>query len=266
MARRIDGANLAPSIGHGNTPIGVRVAGSINRAWFIACARDRAERRNTFGRMRDRSMRIFLVVASLLALPTFIAVLLNGHLELHAAINRWTTPALDPLFKYGTYLADGLIPTAFGLVFLFIRWRWFLLVAASVLGSSIIAQLLKHLFFADVDRPSMFLADMAGLRLVPGVEMLHHNSFPSGHSTCAFSMCFVAAVLIGRPLPAALLALLAGLLAFSRVYLSQHFTEDVLCGAVIGTGTAWLAYRWLYSSAFAQRPWLDRSLLKRQNQ
>lgn len=213
--------------------------------------------------MRDRSVQNFLSVVLVMALPVLIAALLNGHLELHAAINRCTSPALDPLFKYGTHLADGLIPTAFGLVFLFVRWRWFLLVAASVLGSSIVAQLLKHTLFADVDRPSMFLAGMPDLRLVPGVEMLHHNSFPSGHSTCAFSMCFAAAVLIGRPVPAVLLALLAGLLAFTRVYLSQHFTEDVLCGAMIGTCTAWLAYRWLYTSTFAKKQWLDRSLLLR---
>ncbi|MBP7512922.1 MAG: phosphatase PAP2 family protein [Flavobacteriales bacterium] len=216
--------------------------------------------------MRDLSVRTFVSVVIALALTPYFAVLLNGHLELHAAINRITTPALDPWFKYGTHLADGLVPTAFGLAFLFVRWRWFLMVAVSVLGSSIIAQSLKHTLFADVDRPSTFIGGMPDLRLVPGVEMLHHNSFPSGHSTCAFSMCFVAAVLIGRPVPAALLALLSGLLAFSRVYLSQHFTEDVLCGAMIGTGTAWAAYWWLYKSPFAKRPWLEGSLLKRQNQ
>ena len=218
---------------------------------------------DTFGRMRDRSVQTFLSVVLVMAVPVFMAVLLYGHLELHAAINRWTSASLDPLFKYGTHLADGLVPTAFGLVFLFVRWRWFLMVAVSVLGSSIIAQVLKHTLFADVDRLSTFLAGMPGLRLVPELEMLHHNSFPSGHSTCAFSMCCVAAVLIGRPVPAALFAVLAGLLAFSRVYLSQHFTEDVLCGAMIGTGTGWFAYWWLYRSAFSQRPWLDRSLLKR---
>lgn len=216
--------------------------------------------------MRDRSLNAYVWTVLVLAIPVFIAVLRSGHLELHAAINRFTTPALDPFFRYGTHLADGLIPTAFGLVFLFVRWRWFLMVAASVLGSSIIAQLLKRTIFTDIDRPGTFMGGMPDLRLVPGVEMLHHNSFPSGHSTCAFSMCFVAAVLIGRPAPAVLLALLSSLLAFSRVYLSQHFTEDVLCGAMIGTGTAWAAYWWLYKSTFAKRRWLEGSLLKRQNQ
>ena len=214
--------------------------------------------------MRERAVRTFLIIAVLMALPALVAVVYTGHLELHMTINRITMRALDPYFKYGTHLADGLVPTAFGVVFLFIRWRGFLAIAASVLGSSIIVQLLKHTVFAEVDRPSMFLAGMPDLRLLPGVEMLHHNSFPSGHSTCAFSMCFVAAVLIGRPWAAAVLAILAGLLAFSRVYLSQHFVEDVLCGAIIGTGISWLVYRWLFQSAFAQRSWLDGSLIRRQ--
>ena len=151
--------------------------------------------------MRDRSVRAFLIVVVMMALPTLIAVLLNGHLELHAAINRFTRPALDPLFAYGTYLADGLIPTAFGLAFLFIRWRWFLLVAVSVLGSSMITQLLKHTFFADVDRPSMFMDGMPDLRLVPGVEMLHHNSFPSGHMLYHLPMSMRLSLLRGQSLP-----------------------------------------------------------------
>ena len=213
--------------------------------------------------MRDRTVNAYIWTVLIIAAPAFVAVLLNGHLELHAAINRWTGPVLDPWFKYGTHLADGLIPTAFGLAFLFVRYRWFLLVAVSVLGSSILAQLLKHTLFSDVGRPSTFLAAMPELRFVPEAEMLHHNSFPSGHSTCAFSMCCAAAVLIGRPVVAVLLAVLAALLGFTRVYLSQHFTEDVLCGAMLGTGTGWFAYWWLYRSPFAQRRWLDRSLLNR---
>ena len=59
------------------------------------------------------------------------------------------------------------------------------------------------------------------------------------------------------------LVTLAGLLAFSRVYLSQHFTEDILAGAVIGTVTAWAVYRWLYISAFSERPFLERSIFER---
>ena len=63
-----------------------------------------------------------------------------------------------------------------------------------------------------------------------------------------------------------MLALLAAGLGLSRIYLSQHFTEDVVAGATIGTLTAYLVYRWLYVSPFASRSWLDRSPFRRQNQ
>jgi membrane-associated phospholipid phosphatase len=59
---------------------------------------------------------------------------------------------------------------------------------------------------------------------------------------------------------------LAALLAFSRVYLSQHFVEDAVTGAAIGTITAWVTYRWLYVSPFSRKGWLERSLVRRQNQ
>lgn len=216
--------------------------------------------------MRDRSARIFLGTALLMSLPVLVAVLTTGQLALHARINGFHAPWADAVFSHGTHLADGWVAVGIGLALMFVRWRWFLLFAVSTAGSALVAQTLKRLFFADRDRPSMFMDAMPDLRLVPGVEMLHHNSFPSGHSTCAFSMCFALAVIIGRQGPAAALAVLGALLAFSRVYLSQHFTEDVLCGAFIGTATGWLAYRWTCHSAFAGKAWLDRSLLRRQNQ
>jgi membrane-associated phospholipid phosphatase len=193
----------------------------------------------------------------------FLFTLAMGHVELHMAINRWVNPTLNGIFAYGTHLADGLVPTAIALVFLFLRWRWFLMMAVSVTGSSIFIQLLKHLVFAWVDRPFLLVGQLPGFNQVPGVELYLHNSFPSGHSTCAFSMCMALAVIIGRPKGAAAWALLAGLLAFSRVYLSQHFVEDAVTGAALGTISAWATYRWLYVAPFAGKAWLDRSLLRR---
>lgn len=216
--------------------------------------------------MRDRSTTTFLIVVMAIALPVTIVVLLTDQLALHARINQFHAGWADVVFRYGTHLADGWVTVGIGLALMCVRWRWFMLFAVSTLGSALIAQLLKRTFFADHDRPSTFIAEMPDLRLIPGVEMLHHNSFPSGHSTCAFSMCFALAIIIGRPGSAAAMAVLAVFLGFSRVYLSQHFTEDVLCGAMIGTGTTWLAYRWVCTGPFARKEWLDRSLLRRQNQ
>lgn len=221
---------------------------------------------DTFGRMRAQAVSAFLLsTVALLSVP-FIFALRMGHLELHMAVNQWVDPALNGVFADGTHLADGLVPTGIALAFLFVRWRWFLMMAVSVAGSSIFIQLLKRLVFEAVDRPFLLVGHIPGFHQVPGVDMYMHNSFPSGHSTCAFSMCMAFAVIIGRPSGAVAWSLLAALLAFSRVYLSQHFVEDAVTGAAIGTLTAWATYRWLYVARFSQKPWLERSLLRRQNQ
>lgn len=56
-------------------------------------------------------------------------------------------------------------------------------------------------------------------------------SFPSGHSANSFA---TAVVLTGFGGLGNLPILIAGVVAFSRVYLGQHFVSDVLAGATIG--------------------------------
>ena len=61
-------------------------------------------------------------------------------------------------------------------------------------------------------------------------------------------------------------ALIATVLAFSRVYLSQHFPQDALAGSALGTFSGIAVHHWLYVSPFAKKRWLTRNLLRRQNQ
>lgn len=183
----------------------------------------------------------------------------NGKLPLHAAMNSFHAPWLDALFKGLTLLADGWVPTALALAALFMgTWRSFLLLGLGSGLSAIITQVLKRFVFDHMDRPSMFRDALIGMPWVDGVELHAHHSFPSGHSTAAFSMCFALAILAGRRQWAVPLALLAALMAHSRIYLSQHFLQDTLAGATIGTLTAFGVYRALYRSRFASREWLAK--------
>lgn len=213
--------------------------------------------------MRERSLWIFTVCAVLLAIPALIGVIRLDHLALHLAVNRFHAPWADHLFPFVTELANGWVPAVLAVLLLWKSWRSFLMLGLSAGFSAIILQSLKHTFFADIDRPSMFLDKMPGLHVVAGLDLYHHFSFPSGHSTVAFSMCAALAVVVGRPVPAALLAVLATVLAFSRVYLSQHFTEDVLAGALVGTSLAIGVFFLLYRTAWGKRPALDRTPFKR---
>lgn len=220
-------------------------------------------RKGSFGPMRTPVVRVFLFTYLVVAIPVFVAVLVMDRFALHQAANAFHTPLADTIFRHGTHLGDTWVPIVVALLFLLKDWRSFLMVGLAAALSAIVAQLIKHLVFPDADRPTLFLDRMPVLPLVPGVEFLQHNSFPSGHSTAAFSVCLALAVIYRRPWVALGSALVAVFIACSRVYLSQHFAEDVLAGSFIGTATALLLHQWLYLGPFSEKPWLNRSPLTR---
>ncbi|MBK9176656.1 MAG: phosphatase PAP2 family protein [Flavobacteriales bacterium] len=212
-------------------------------------------------------VRLFQLAWLGMLIPAFIAMLLVPKLLLHASINCCHAPSLDRFFALFTHLADGLVPTAVALILLLSRdLRSFLMMGLSCGLSALVVQLLKRTLFADMDRPSRFRDTLGNMDWVEGIDLHLHFSFPSGHSTAAFSMCFALAVVLGRRSWAVPLAMLAGLLAFSRVYLSQHFLQDIAAGSILGTLTAMAVHHVLYRSPFARKAWLARTLFRRQNQ
>lgn len=64
------------------------------------------------------------------------------------------------------------------------------------------------------------------------------SSFPSGHAASAFA----GAMATSRLLPGARAVwfTLAALIAYSRIYVGVHFPIDVLAGALVGMGSAWV--------------------------
>jgi membrane-associated phospholipid phosphatase len=207
----------------------------------------------------------FLVVWAIITTALGLAVMATDQLLLHRAMHPVHSPGIDLFFTSITHLGDGLVPTAMGLGILFLRdVRSFLMMGVSCAASAIVVQALKRIF--AYDRPWMFKAGLGDLHWVEGIELHHHLSFPSGHATAAFSMCFALAVLLNGRLNGILIGGLAAVIAYSRVYLSQHFTEDILAGAAIGTITAWFVWRWLYGPKMAARRWPNKRLFRHLNQ
>jgi membrane-associated phospholipid phosphatase len=209
-------------------------------------------------------VRGFVFTWIALLVVAIAALLLNEKLALHARINCCHVPMLEAFFSKFTHVADGLVPTVLALLLLIVRdVRSFLMVGLSCGMSAVIAQMLKRVFFADAGRPSVHREALGAMDWVEGIDLHAMHSFPSGHSTAAFSMCLALAVVFGQRNWAVPFALLAALLAFSRVYLSQHFLVDITAGSAIGTLTAVAVAYWLYQSPFARKPWLTRRLFRR---
>ncbi|WP_435356784.1 phosphatase PAP2 family protein [Emticicia sp. SJ17W-69] len=75
-----------------------------------------------------------------------------------------------------------------------------------------------------------------------------NGSFPSGHTTAAFSTATSLTLAFPKWYVAVPAYTWASTVAYSRLHLGVHYPSDVLAGAVIGAGSAWLSHkanRWL---------------------
>lgn len=168
-------------------------------------------------------------------LSTSILSLVYGRSSTHIFINQFHTPFLDDFMRVVTWFGDGMILVLTALILLFIRIRYGLVFLSSFLLSSILVQLLKHTIFSGMPRPIKFFEGSDfDLHIINGMKYHYINSFPSGHAATAFALFFGFALLVKNRLLKFVFLILASIVAFSRVYLSQHFLVDIIFGALAG--------------------------------
>ncbi len=190
-------------------------------------------------------MREFLRKTKAFSIPFFILVGLSSMLllffdkvEIAMWINGRNGPVPDIFFRYFTHLGDGVAAVIISLVVMVVDVKRGVIVLASYLLSGLIIQILKINVFPDIFRPIAYVTNTSAIHLVDGVRIWAIQSFPSGHSGTVFATFFCVAA-YARNYRIQLLALLISILvAYSRLYLFQHFLPDVICGAVIGTFTS----------------------------
>ncbi len=87
----------------------------------------------------------------------------------------------------------------------------------------------------------------------PGVDLIvrapRDSSFPSGHTLTSFAAA-TALFLSERQMGGGALVL-AGLIAFSRMYLYVHYPSDVLAGVALGMGFGYMGFKMLDMWKFA---------------
>jgi membrane-associated phospholipid phosphatase len=177
---------------------------------------------------------LYLVSYFVLLIAGLIPVLMYSKTDVHLFLNRFHDPFFDVFFKYSTALGSGITAVIISIILLFVRIRYSLILFSAYAGSGIIVQLLKHVVFPGIDRPVEFFKTTGELYLVQGVEFHNHFSFPSGHAATAFAIFGLLAAITSRKLLKLFFLFCAVMVSYSRVYLSQHFLEDILFGSVLG--------------------------------
>lgn len=201
----------------------------------------------------------FLAGSFVFWLGAFALVLSIPKAELHLQSNAMHSPFLDVFFKNITHLGDGIFASIIAILLMFKKVRYGIFVIVSYLSSGILVQLGKRLLFADAKRPSAFFEGVADLHFVEGVAVHASRSFPSGHSATSFGLFACLALLVKNPYQKFALFMMAVLVAYSRVYISQHFMVDILVGSIIGT---LFSYIWFKPLNNARWVWLQKPVLR----
>lgn len=203
-----------------------------------------------------RESRDFFVLFFIWLVIGGIILLLTEKLDLHLKFNSYNHPITDEFFKYATYLGDGIFAGFIALLVFFYKVRYGVVAVISFAGAGLLAQLLKRQVFSDFKRPSKVFEQIADLHFIDGVNLHTNFSFPSGHATVAFSIFFLLGFISRNRLVEVFCFIMAFLVAFSRVYISQHFFEDIYAGSILGTTFTFLVISW-----FNHKSWGSDGLL-----
>ena len=181
----------------------------------------------------NKENRWFFIGFFLFVLASFFVLVYYSKPNGFYVLNPYHSPVTDTFFIYFTYAGDGFFCVAIALLLFLFRKRFLaLMVFSSYAISGIVAQVLKS--FIVEARPAVFLKDSAYQYFIEHVTLHNFHAFPSGHTASAFALAGVLSFAVKDKNYSMLFLAGAILVGYSRIYLAQHFIDDVLAGAIIG--------------------------------
>lgn len=198
------------------------------------------------------------LVYVLIPLAVIVSFFPKGHLELWT--NQFHNPVFDFFFFYWTHLGDAFLFVWLIPIVALKRLSYGIFMTISALLQALVIAICKKGIFKGAPRPAEFLQGV-DFHQVPGLNLHHWNSFPSGHTATAMGIATALMLIFHKDKSLKNAFLVTGLLvAFSRVYLMQHFYLDILVGSLVGIGCTWAA-RELTLRYFSKKAF-RKSLLK----
>ena len=206
-------------------------------------------------------IRLFFISYVIILCGCFVIKLIFSREDIYFAVNSRYNAFGDTIFPYITDIGNGWTIIVLSATLVLSNYRAAFLMAGSYAITSISAQIIKHIF--NTPRPKLYFKDYPGsIHFVKGVYILQYDSFPSGHTTTAFSAAVVIVYLIKNKNWSVPLLLIAMLVGYSRMYLSQHFFEDVIGGSALGVFLTVFWLSWIDGKTFLHKDGWNRGLLK----
>ena len=194
--------------------------------------------------------RILVVLIGIMTLCQLNAQ--NWDINTVKTINNWGVHDLSRTLSHSGILLPVGVPAAMG-IYALIQKDEPLLKDAIYIGTSVIEAVgitygLKYAF--DRQRPYVKYPDK-----IHPIDAEDSPSFPSGHTAAAFSLAISLSITYPKWYVIAPSAIWACGVGFARINQGVHYPSDVLTGAAIGVGCAFVnvyVNRWLNKWLFKQ--------------
>lgn len=199
----------------------------------------------------------FYIPYLLFVVTLTVLIVSNGKVDMHMWMTSFNCPVGDVFFHYYTFVGDW-VPFVVIAGLLFYRYRMALFVLVSQLASGLVSIIIKQTW--NEPRPVLYFKEhfpTVQLHQIAGEHLHSAHSFPSGHTITAFAFFLALSFFAKRPSLHFLYFVMALLVGYSRIYLSQHFAIDVLAGSLIGVSVTIICKYYFDKRALT---WADGSL------
>ncbi len=150
-----------------------------------------------------------IVFTIALVIVTAVFLSMNGKYGSFQEINGHYNGFADKFFRYFTYAGDAILWIPLLAYCFFIRKKYGIAVLAGFLISSFIAQFLKRVVFPEELRPIAHLSENFPVHVIEGLSMKRAYSFPSGHTSTAFTMALLMVYIVNQRIWAFVFPLIA---------------------------------------------------------
>ena len=189
------------------------------------------------------SYKNFVIAAILTLVSAIILLIINsllGNERFFLLLNNDYGSFADVSFAFITHLGEEALWTILIVCVLIFRRQFLPLTIMALIFSTLFVQGLKN-SLPEQARPTKAITDQSIIHTVKGVSLHTIQSFPSGHTTAAFTVFLLGCLFIHKKwiIPVGFAYAIA--VGYSRIYLAQHFPKDVAGGMLVAIITVCLA-------------------------